>query len=244
MSETKENRNTVSKKNSVKILLVCVGILLLFCVLSAVYRRSRLFKYEDHLNDVVLSVDQRDVTLREFGYYIFSLEDYVNRQAITYDHSNPHNYWNIRFRAGLDSQFLSLMAKDKAYEVCICDMIYEKMALDAGYSLNGEEEQKALEKANEIYREMSKEQRKMLGINQELVEDIQKKKVLIAKFAKDYVKEINFEGYHGYREELVSAGGAYYEEHILPEHKVVVDEDIKEALTFGRITINKESNGK
>lgn len=232
-----KNKQKTDKK-SVRILCTGIGILLLICVFSYLYRQSRVFVYDEHLDDVVLTVDDREVTLREFGYYIYSLEAHVNKQAIIYDHKNPLDYWNKHFRAGLDSQFISLMARDKAYDVCICDMIYEQMALEAGYSLTEDEKEKALQKADELYQKMTELQIEQLGINKEMVEEIQMKKVLIGKFAKDYVKNINFDGYAGYREELISANGDYYEEHILPEHEVVVNGYIKNALKFGRITVN------
>lgn len=219
--------------------LVGLVILLSLCAVYYGYRQSRVFVYQEHLDDAVLSVDGRDVTLREFGFYIASLEGFVDKQAKLYDRQDPLAYWNKHFRAGLDSQFVSLMARNKAYDVCICDMIYEKMALDAGCELNAEDEKKAQKLADEVYQKMDETQRDQLGISKEMIEQIQRKKVLIAKFAKEYVKTINFDGYKGYREELISSGGAYYEKEILPLHTVKMNERIKEGLKFGKITINQ-----
>lgn len=225
-----------------RILFFGIAILLLICVLYYGYRQNRIFNYDEHIDDVVITVDGRDVLLREFGYYIYSLEDHVNKQAIAYDRYHPLDYWNKHFRAGMDSQFVSLMARDKAIDVCVCDMIYESMAVEAGYSLTREEEEKAKESAKKIYQKMTEEQIDILGVSLELIEEIQCKKYLIAKFAKDYVKTLNFEGYAGYREELISSGGAYYEQNILPEHEIKINGYIKDSLKFGKISINQKTS--
>lgn len=224
-------------------MFIGIAALLSLCVLYFVFARSRAFVYEEHLDDIVLSVDDKEITLREFGYYIYLLETDVNKQAIVYDFKNPLDYWNKYFQAGMKSQFITRMAKNKAYDVCICDLIYEEMATQAGYELTQEDTKRALAAADEIYAGMSEQQILTTGLSREIIEEIQCRKYLIAGFAKDYVKTIDFEGYSGYREELISSGGAYYEKNILPGHKVEINNLIKEALRFGHITVNQKQAG-
>lgn len=223
---------------SVRILLI--GIVTFFCLYGFWgYRfRQNQFVYEKSLEDTVMTVDGRELSLREFGYYIYQVESFLNEQAIVYDPSDPLSYWNKRFMAGRPGAFVSVMGRNKAYEICVCDLIYEEMAREGGYELTEEEQEKAREEADRLFRKMTEAQRTKTGLTKELVEDIQCRKKLVAKFAKDYVKTIDFDGYTGYREELISAGGAYYEQVILPEHTVQINERIKYALKFGRITIN------
>lgn len=221
------------------ILLAVIGAILVYCIASSISMHKNAFVYEESLDKTVLTVDDRQVTLREFGYYIYEVERFVGEQAVIYDASNPKEYWNKHFRAGRLGAFVSVMARDEAYSLCICDIIYEEMALREGYQLNDQEIAKAKEAADQIYSKMSEQQIAKTGLSLQLIEQIQCRKKLIAKFARDYVKTIDFTGYEGYREELLSAGGAYYQKEILPGHKVKCDEWIKNNLKFGKITINQ-----
>lgn len=230
--------SAVQDPKSVRILLI--GIVTFFCLYGfLIYRyRQSVFVYEESLEDTVMTVDGRDLSLREFGYYIYQVESFLNEQAIVYDPSDPRAYWNKRFMARRPGAFVSVMGRNKAYDICVCDLIYEEMARAQGYVLTEEEQKKAREEADWAFRKMTEAQRTKTGLTKELVEDIHCRKKLVAKFAKDYVKTIDFDGYTGYREELISAGGAYYERVILPEHTVQINERIKYALKFGRITVN------
>lgn len=226
------------EKKNTAVLLVIVAVVLLLCAGSFLYQQSKVFVYEEYLDREILSVDGAGVTLREFGYYILSLEEFVNQQALLYDSSNPLAYWNKHFRAGIQGTFVSSMAQKKAYETCICDQIYYQMAVDAGYELDEKDKEKVDGLAEEFWKKQKPEQIEKTGISRDMVQTICEKKVLIAKFAKDYVRQIDFTGYQGYREELVSAGGDYYKKEILPDHKVKIDQNVRGGLRFGRITIN------
>lgn len=230
--------------HSVLILFAVIGAVLVYCVSGMFYMHRNDFVYEDNLDEVFLTVDERTVTLREFGYYIYEVEQFVNEQAIVYDASHPLEYWNKHFRTGHTGAFVSVLARDEAISLCVCDIIYEEMALGEGYELTQEQQQEAEEAADELYRKMSDWQLAQTGLTKEILRDIKCRKKLAAKFAKDYVKTIDFTGYEGYREELISAGGAYYEKNILSKHKVKCNKVIKKGLKFGRITVNSQKSDK
>ena len=91
------------KKKDKKLLLAFLllfVLLLVLAVLSVWGRHRKIFDYGAHLDETVFSVDEVHVTLREFGYYIYEVEDYVNQQAKAYDSANPQSYWNVHFSAG------------------------------------------------------------------------------------------------------------------------------------------------
>ena len=67
------------------------------------------------------------------------------------------------------------------------------------------------------------------------------RKVLVLKFALQYFEDVDFTGYSGYREQLVSYDGEYYKKEILPEHKIEYNQEIVKELSMGRITTNYES---
>ncbi len=102
--------NKIGKKTIIAIILAnCFLILAAICgkILSR-------FDYEDHLDEAVVSVDDASITLREFGYYIYEVEAFVQNQALLYDPENPKLWWNTHFSAGLDSQFVCDYAKKVA----------------------------------------------------------------------------------------------------------------------------------
>lgn len=239
-----KTKRDLKKQKDVWILLLIVTVVLGLCSGGICSSKKKAFVYKESLEDVVLSVDDKPVTLREFGYYIISVEEYVNRQAILYDAKQPSVYWGKHFRNGIQSTFISSKAKKTAYNTCICDRIYLGMAKEAGYELLDEEKEKALQMAEKFWKERKREQIEKTGLTFELVSTICENKVLIGKFAKDYVKTVDFEGYAGYREELISADGEYYEKEIKPKHKVNIDARIRSGLKFGKITVNMTEEKK
>ena len=79
-----------------------IGIFLVLLALCASsYRKYRLqnvsFVYADHLGDPVMTIDEKPVTLREFGCYIFEVEAFFQRQAYAYNPKNLTQYWNTHF---------------------------------------------------------------------------------------------------------------------------------------------------
>ena len=126
---------------SVKRAIIIIIIVNLILVVAAICGKilSR-FDYEDHLDEPVITVDDTDITLREFGYYIFEVEEFVQRQALLYDPENPKHWWNTHFSAGMDSQFVCDYAKKVAVNTCISDEIYYRAAISNGIALTGAEE--------------------------------------------------------------------------------------------------------
>ena len=231
------------KKKDKKVLFICLllfGVILALAVLSVRGRHRKTFDYEAHLGDTVLSVDETQVTLREFGYYIYEVEEYVNQQAKAYDSNNPQSYWNIHFSAGKKSRFLKNMAKDTAVNTCLAEIIYADMAEQNGYELTAEEKNAAMEQAAELLSKMTKAQIEKTGLTKELVQKIELRKALAARYAEDYVQKVDLHGYEGNPLELISGNGAYFQDTILPKHHVKFAKKLLNELHFGKITVNME----
>lgn len=225
-------------KKGIYILLTVMFTILTACFLGVWYRQTHKFRYEDHLTDIVMKVDEKEISLRELGYYIYTVEKFVDRQARLYNPEDPYQYWNTHFSAGLDSAFMSDMAEDKVYSTCICDYIYESMALEAGYELTKEEEKEAEQKAEELLQEMKPEQKAKTGLTPEIVQEIEKRKKLVSRYAEDYIETIDFTGYSGRPEELISAGGDYFEQEILPQYTIWYNNRLKSEIKIGTVTLD------
>ena len=68
-----------SGKRIIIIIIIANSILIAAAICGKVLSS---FKYEDHFDDAVITVDDTDITLREFGYYIYEVEEFVQRQAL------------------------------------------------------------------------------------------------------------------------------------------------------------------
>jgi len=136
----------------------------------------------------------------------------------------------------MESAYISEMALDAILGSCVCDLIYEDMAKENGYVLTEEEEKGAESLAEHFYASMTDKQRTSTGLTPEIVTEVVKRKQLVVKFAAEYFEEVDFTGYEGYREELVSYAGDYYMKEILPVHEVTYTDEIVQELRIGRIT--------
>ncbi len=126
----------VSVKKAIIAIIIANSILIAGAVCGWILS---MFDYSKHFDDAVISVDGANISLREFGYYIFEVEAFVQKQALLYDPENPKHWWNTHFSAGMDSQFVCDYAKKVAINSCIADEIYYREAVRNGFTLSGDE---------------------------------------------------------------------------------------------------------
>ncbi len=226
-------------KRSVK--RAIIGIIIFNCILIVAAICGKIlsrFDYEDHLDDVVITVDDTDITLREFGYYIYEIEVFVQKQALLYDPENPKHWWNTHFSAGMDSQFVCDYAKKVAINTCISEEIYYKKALSDGIILSSIEEEQALTEAKLLYGSMTEEQLTRTGLNEDIIVNMRVKHALATKYAGFLADSQDFSKYSEESEKLVNWDGEYYQEEILPKHTVVTNKKVLDKITLGKITVN------
>ncbi len=228
-------------EKSVKKAIVGIIIFNCFLIIAAICGKilSR-FVYEDHLDEPLITVDDTDITLREFGYYIYEIEEFVQNQALLYDPENPKHWWNTHFSAGMDSQFMCDYAKKVAVNTCISDEIYYKRALSEGVVLSGAEEKQAMVEAKMIFSGMTREQLTRTGLDENILTNMRIKQALANKYSDNLAKTQGFVGYTGDPDKLVKWDGEYYQEKILPEHTVKTNDKVLNRITLGKITVNYE----
>ncbi len=220
------------------IIMSIVTIALTLWGLDAWRKQQNKFVYEEHLEDVVITVNDRQVTLRQLSYYVYDVETKIDKQARIYNPEDPLAYWNTYFNSGTEGGYISDMAFDAVLGSCVCDMIYEDMAGQNGYELTAEEKREAAKQAEILYAKMSEAQRQKTGLTPELFAEALERKLLVVKFAAEYFEEVDFSGYSGYREELVSYAGDYYNNEILPQHEVEYNNAVVKEIKVGRVTTN------
>jgi hypothetical protein len=144
-TEGHKSMRETKRYNKIIIIISFIVILLLVCywLYSKWQKEKNIFVYEEHLDDIVVTVGEKPVTLREFGYYIVKMESDVQEKALIYNPQDPMEYWNVHFSAGLDSGFMFEYAWNYALADCVCDLIFSKKAQEAGYSLSEDGYKKA-----------------------------------------------------------------------------------------------------
>ena len=262
--DEKDRFDRVQKENRLdlrKSIRVLIGALILFLLIIAAFgfrQENSRFVYAEHLDDVILSVADDEVTLREFGFYIYAVESFTQQQARRYNYKDPLDYWNTHFSSGMDSGFVSDIARDTAVNTCLGDLVYAKMADEAGFVMPSEtsgpeDEDPGFQndgagdtgpvedieaKTDDWMSKISDEQVSRLGINRELVKKCIERSEKAKAYAYEYAKDADLTGYKGNVADLLSGGGKFFNEHLLSEYDYVKNEKLISELKFGRITVN------
>lgn len=229
----------LSNKKTIIAIIIANIMLILFAIGGKILTR---FDYEDHLDDTVISVDGTNITLREFGYYIYQVETFVQNQALLYDPENPKLWWNTHFSAGPDSQFVCDYAKKVALSTCICDQIYYKEAIKSGMGRDEAFSSQTLGEARTLFMNMTSAQLAATGLNEEIIIDMHNKHVIASNYAEWLSGKLSFVKYDKEPDELLNWDGEYYQEEILPKHEVITNDKILRNITLGKITVNRSDN--
>jgi len=229
----------MSKSNK-KAIVIIIIVAVIIVALGQIYTILTTFHYEDHLDDTVITIDSTEITLREFGYYIYDIEAYVQEQALQYDSENPSHWWNTHFAAGLDSTYICDYAKETAINSCVCDEIYYQLAIQNGLSLDETEKSYAADEANQTYEQMNDYQLGVTGLNADIILEYRLKQALATKYAQTLLETVDFSSYEDDPNTLLSGNGDYFQDVILPDHTVTENSKILDNLYFGKITVNYE----
>lgn len=81
-------------------------ILAVLAVIAGVYAYNyhdmkQNIVYNEHLEDVAVTVNGKELTLRDMAFYVAYEEMNVEKQALVYDSDNPNKYWNIHTMVNL-----------------------------------------------------------------------------------------------------------------------------------------------
>ena len=232
------------KKSVKKTIIAIISVLAFFVVIGLLIgvilfvKKPNRFEYKDHLDEVVITVDQRNITLREFGYYVYQIEGYTQEQALVYNPDNPAEWWNTHFSSGPDSQFVCDYAKDVAVNLCIADEIFYEEAKKQGLELNEDGDEKVKTDTQEMINKMDSVQMSSTGLDEKIISELKKKQLLSTTYAEFLVNTVDFSEYDEDPYKLVNWDGAYYQEEILPKHSVQINDELLGKITFGKITVN------
>ena len=235
MAKKNQPKNRTNRYNQIAIIVSFICILLLVCYIFYLkwQREKNIFVYEEHLNDIVVTVGNQPVTLREFGYYIFKMEKQVQEQALIYNSKDPMDYWNTHLSASLDSGYIFEYAWDYALADCICDLTFSQRAQEEGYSLSEDGYRQAKIQAEEFYTMLSTEQIEKTGLTMDLLIMIEERRLLVQSYTNSFMEENELSGYVDNIMECISGNNS-----MVMESEVVCNEDMKNNIRMGTITVN------
>ena len=228
-------------RKQIRIIVIFTAVLAI--AFAAYYKYGRKtdetnIVFSEHLDETVFSVDERNITLKEASYYILSVENFYNKEALNYNDLDPLEYWNTHFRAGDDSAFVSTIAKNEAYELCIRDFVYCAEAAATGFGLTDEQKEEALEAADIEFAEFTDKQLESTVFTLSEYEAMK----LVEKTAKAYAELLARETDWSYTvisaSTQLSYGGDYFQNNILVRHEVTTNTDLWKKIQLGKITIN------
>ena len=120
-------KSTIKNKRA-EIMVIVISAVLVAVIFTMLIRfnKNKEFVYNKHLDETVISIDDENITLKEFSYYVYIVEKQVNDMAIKYNPDDTNEFWNTYFKNSLDSVFTRDYAKQLAKDLCEYDYIMEK----------------------------------------------------------------------------------------------------------------------
>lgn len=221
-----KNWMKIIKKYKVTFFLVLLVIVM--GVIAVDTRKSREdIVYADSLDMVLASVEEEEITLRDFAIYVAHQENSVQEQAIIYDYENTKAYWNIH----TDGVFISHAARNEAMSMAIHDELFYQLSEELSLTFTDEEMQILNNDVNDFWADLTDEEKEQrLGISKEDVYNSMYKIACAQKAQSVYAQMygVAYEDFDFYKEEFLE---------FLEDYEYKVDDKVLNRLDFGDITL-------
>lgn len=191
------------------------------------YERRQDFVFAEVVDEVVLTVDERELTLADIAFYIAYKEREIERLARIYNRENTDEYWNIH----TNHTFLREEGKCAVIDMAVHDEIFYRMAVEEGIELSEEEEEHLVNDQYDFWSDLEEEQRIALGVEEDVLCESMRKLAVAEKY--QYLlatmQQKEFEDY--------DFGGQEYLK-MLEDHSYEVKESVWDRIRFGGVTYN------
>lgn len=228
------------KKKKVEIITVCICVVLIAAILAIliVFNKSKDFVYNKHLDEAVISIDDENITLKDFSYYIYIVEKQINDMAIKYNPDDPNDFWNTHFKNSLDSVFTRDYAKQLAKDLCEYDYIMEKETAMHNIYVTESEKESIKADAKDTYDDFSQKAKDNTRLSEEDIYNILCRRKLVEKYAVRAAQQVKSDGFEGDSASLLDYDGEYYKEVIKSKYNVTENNKLLDKITMGRVTVN------
>ena len=228
------------KKKKVEIITVCICVVLIAAILAIliVFNKSKDFVYNKHLDEAVISIDDENITLKDFSYYIYIVEKLINDMAVKYNPDDPNDFWNTHFKNSLDSVFTRDYAKQLAKDLCEYDYIMEKETAIHNIYVTESEKESIKADAKDTYDDFSQKAKDNTRLSEEDIYNILCRRKLVEKYAVRAAQQVKSDGFVGDSASLLDYDGEYYKEIIKSKYNVTENNKLLDKITMGRVTVN------
>ena len=228
------------KKKRVEIITVCICAVLIAAILVILimFNKSKEFIYNKHLDEAVISIDDENITLKDFSYYIYIVEKQINEMAIKYNPDDPNDFWNTHFKNSLDSVFTRDYAKQLAKDLCEYDYIMEKEASIYNIYVTESEKESIKADAKDTYDDFSQKAKDNTRLSEADIYNILCRRKLVEKYATRAAEQVRSDGFEGDSASLLDYDGDYYKEIIRSKYSITENNKLLDKITMGRVTVN------
>lgn len=215
-------------KQKFKFTIILLGIVAALGILSfREYQSRQDLVFANSLDEVVLTVDGQELTLRDMAFYIAYQEGKIEKEARIYNPEDTDEYWNLY----TNGTFMREAGKQAVLDMAVHDEIFYQMAVEEGMQLSEKEEEYLANDRYDFWSDLEEEQRTELGVSEDELAESMRKIALAEKY--QYLlaemKQKNADDYAFW-------GQAY--EKLLEEHEYTVEEKVWKKVPFGGVTVN------
>lgn len=223
-------------KKEVKIVLgIMLGVVAAVLILS-IHKSRTAFNYKKSLDEVVLTIGNCNITLRELSYYIIKTEQDGNERALIYDKNKPTSYWGLYMNDEFKrSGYVSDLAKSSVIDYCVRDNIYYMEASKNGYELPDAEKNEIIYDADVRFEKQTKREREC-GLSKEDYELIMVKEATAHYYMLMLAKNDDLNVLEAVTQKYDVGGYAY--KSLQKEYPVTINEKIWDNVKVGFVTIN------
>lgn len=145
-----------------------------------------------NLEDVVVTIDGKEIKMKEMMYYIFQSEQEGNYYESVYEsfEGAEQSFWDSEYEEGKTNREV---IKDETMDACILYELFGKLAEENGYVLTKNEKESAKTDAEEMVNSLTDKQKKAMGLTVDDITNIQKKILLGNKYYEKVMKGIKID---------------------------------------------------
>lgn len=227
-----------NKKAEIIVIIISIILIAVIFVMLIGFNKNKDFIYNKHLNETVISINDENITLKEFSYYVYIVEKQVNDMAIKYNPDNPNDFWNTYFKNSLDSVFTRDYAKQLAKDLCEYDYIMEKETSNHNIYVTESEKESLKSDAKDTFDDFSQKAKDNTKLSEEDIFNILCRRKLVEKYAARAAIQVKADGFEGDSASLLDYDGDYYKEKIKSKYNITENDKILDKITMGRVTVN------
>lgn len=219
---------------SIKKFRVLWIFVLVFAVLTIVANETRQSRedivYAESLDLVVATVEDEEITLRDFAIYVAYQEAEVQKQAEVYDPENTREYWNVH----TDGVYISHAARNEAMSMAIHDELFYQLSKEFNVTLTEEEIEILNNDVEDFWYDLTDDKKEeKLGISKEDVYTSMEKIALAqkAQFICAGIDGVDYSNYDYYEEVFLD---------FLGDYQYKVNDSVLNRIDFGDVTLEHE----